>query len=77
MKVYTISAKSIYRTLFTLHKEIVLKQVINLDHILFSFSDYSDIVSNVLYKEKLTIVNLYVFPNRYLASSLILFLPLS
>lgn len=77
MKVYTISANSIYRTLFTLHKEIVLKQVINLDHILFSFSDYSDIVSNVLYKEKLTIVNLYVFPNRYLPSSLILFLPLS
>lgn len=35
----------------------------NLDHILFSIFDYSDIISNVLCNKKLTIINLYVFPN--------------
>lgn len=35
----------------------------SLDHILFSFFDYSDIISNVLNNEKLTIINLYVFLN--------------
>lgn len=50
--------------------EIALKQVINLDHILFSFFD-SDIISNVLHNEKINNYCYIVFLIRYLPSCFI------